>query len=433
MRGSHPRHVKSARLLAFSSGDARVIVTKPGVAGLGLNWQHCARQVFSSLTYSFEDFYQAVRRSYRFGQARPVKVFVVTAETEGSIVQTVARKQQEHDKMKRQMCSAMKRHGLSWRGSANFSQAERALEKGGLWTMALGDSVAFTRDELEADSVDLIVHSPPFVDLYIYSDSIADMGNSDGDEEFFKHYSYLIREMLRVTKPGRLCCVHCKDLPLYKNRDGAAGLYDFPGAIVGAFEDAGWTFHSRVTIWKDPVIEMQRTKNHGLLHKNFMARREVVRVGMADFVLCFRKWTPDMPDCQVTDAPIPGDYIGGDPPKTWDSERDWSIQTWQKYASPVWSDIRQTNVLQFAGAREQADERHICPLQLDVIERLVWLYSNRGELVYDPFGGVGSTPYVAVKMGRRGLGCELKRSYWNQALQNLRTLDEAAKQRTMFG
>jgi DNA modification methylase len=155
-------------------------------------------------------------------------------------------------------------------------------------------------------------------------------------------------------------------------------------------------------------------------------------MGMADFVLTFRKWAPDLPDHLITHPPIAGDYIGDNPPTSWDSDRDWSIQLWQKYASPVWFDIRQTNVLQYAGAREEADERHICPLQLDVIERLVWLYSNPGELVFDPFCGVGSTPHVALKMGRRGLGCELKRSYWEQSKVNLSEVSRSLKQRSLF-
>jgi len=258
VRGSQPRATKAARLLAFSSGVARVIITKPGVAGLGLNWQHCARQVFSSLTYSFEDLYQAIRRSYRFGQKQPVNVHIVTAETEGNIVATVKRKKEDHDKMKRQMCAAVRKHGLVWRPDRGLTESGSEVAKGEGWELNLGDSMVFT-SKLPDESVDLCVHSPPFVDLYIYSDAIADLGNSANDTEFFQHYAYLIRELLRVTKPGRLCCVHCKDLPLYKNRDGAAGLYDFPGAIVETFEAAGWTFHSRVTVWKDPVIEMQRT------------------------------------------------------------------------------------------------------------------------------------------------------------------------------
>lgn len=222
--------------------------------------------------------------------------------------------------------------------------------------------------------------------------------------------------------------------PRCKGRDGASGLYDFPGEVRAAFEREGWTFHSRITIWKDPVTEMQRTKSHGLLHKNFQARREVCRQGMADYVLVFRAWKGDeMPDKQVTTPTVPGDYIGDEPPESWRDARDWSIQTWQRYASPVWFDIRQTNVLSREEARNEQDEKHICPLQLDVIERCVWLWTNPGELVFSPFGGIGSEGFVALKMGRRFLGVELKRSYWEQARRNLERAELESRQGTLFG
>lgn len=323
------------------------------------------------------------------------------------------------------------------------------------WALYLGDS-NITIQGIPDASIDLSVYSPPFANLYIYSDDIADMGNCADYNEFFQHYSYLVREKLRITKPGRLSCVHCKDLPLYQNRDGQMGLYDFPGDIIRAHEachncdydrrfpgftcphcghihEARWTFHSRVTIWKDPVIEMQRTKNHGLLHKNFEARCEGCRQGMADYVLVFRKWVmTEMPDGQIRQHRNGGDYIGTEPPTYWESQRDYSIQVWQKYASPVWFDIDQTNVLNFQMARENQDEKHIAPLQLDVIARCVDLWSNRGELVYTPFAGIGSELYVAVKAGRRAVGGELKRSYFEWAVKNLERLESEMAMPTLF-
>lgn len=421
VRGSDSPEVKAARLTAFTDGDHRVIITKPSIAGFGLNWQHCARTIFVGVTYSFESYYQAVRRCWRFGQARPVQAHIIYAETEGQVIRTIDRKREDHHTMQIEMSAAMK-GGLHAMKFARHGEVVEDVARGNGWELRRGDCVTSLRHVAD-ESVGLSVFSPPFKDLYIYSDSIADMGNSGDDDEFYGHFGYLIPELLRVTMPGRLCAVHCKDLPLYKNRDGAAGLYDFPGKLVALFEAHGFTFHSRVTIWKDPVTEMQRTKNHGLLHKNFVARREVVRQGMADYVLVFRKWSPEMPDCQVTHPPVPGDYIGTDPPTSWDSDRDWSIQTWQRYASPVWMDISQTNVLGKSGARDEKDEKHICPLQLDVIERCVWLWSNPGDLVLSPFAGIGSEGYQALKMGRRFWGVELKESYWTQACANL---EEAA-------
>jgi hypothetical protein len=277
---------------------------------------------------------------------------------------------------------------------------------------------------MPSDSVGLSVYSPPFENLYTYSESMADMGNSANSEEFFRHYEYLLRELYRVTIPGRLTAVHCKDLPAYKGRDGAAGLKDFPGKIVAAHERCGWQYHSRITIWKDPVIEMQRTKNHGLLHKILCKDSCNSRQGMADYVVVFRKWVdgidqfPD-PVRRDPDARF-NKYIGESP---WESEgnaRTDSINIWQRYASPVWMDIRQTNVLNnYRSAKGENDTKHICPLQLDVIARCVELWSNPGDLVYSPFGGIGSEPYIAIKMGRKAMCAELKGEYVTQAIENL--------------
>ena len=287
------------------------------------------------------------------------------------------------------------------------------------------------------NSIDCSVFSPPFSTLYIYTDTRADMGNNDSNEKFFEHFQYLIPELWRITKLGRLCVVHCKDLPLYMNRDGAAGLYDFPGRLIQEFERqrfgndlARWAYHSRVTIWKDPVIEMQRTKNHSLLWKNFTARGEVTRQGMADYLIVFRKWDAEMPDKQVHN--MPGEFIGSMGPSTWDSDRDYSIQVWQKYASPVWFDIRQTRVLNYRLARSEKDEKHICPLQLDVIERSLDIWTNEGDLVFDPFTGIGSTGHVALSMGRRFLGTELKREYFDVACDNLQEAERLAHQDNLF-
>lgn len=337
--------------------------------------------------------------------------------------------------MQQSMNLAMRENGLGVTDHRGIKyDLPTGEDQGENWRMMLGDCV--TRiSEIESNSVHLSVYSPPFANLYIYSDSIADMGNSADEEEFFQHYLFLIKELHRVTMPGRLSVVHCKDLPLYRNRDGAAGLKDFPGRIVKAHEDAGWIYHSRVTIWKDPVIEMQRTKNHGLLHKNFSVRAEVTRQGMADYILVFRKWE----GVEGTESPVtvkharkPGDYIGTNAPTRFDNDRDYSIQVWQRYASPVWFDIDQTNVLNFKIARENEDEKHICPLQLDVIERAVDLWSNPGELVFSPFAGVGSEGWGAMKLKRRFLGIELKESYFRVACQNLREMEASQNVPTLF-
>ncbi len=294
VRGSDSVTAKEDKLRSFSDGNARVIITKPDIAGFGLNWQHCPNQIFVGVTYSFEKTYQALRRSWRFGQTRPVHAYMIYAESEGNIMETLEQKRGAHAEMQRAMNEAMAKNGLSLTADhrAAILDIERATYQGENWKLQLGDCVEEV-EKMAESSIDYSLFSPPFSNLYIYSDAVADMGNSADHTEFFEHFEYLIDELHRVTVPGRLCSVHCKDLPLYMNRDGAAGLYYFPGDLVQSFLKHGWIFHSRVTIWKDPVIEMQRTKNHGLLYKNFQVRGEVCRQGMADYVLTFRKWLPE--------------------------------------------------------------------------------------------------------------------------------------------
>lgn len=452
VRGSMKPDDKEAKLLAFSAGKTRMMITKPEIAGFGLNWQHCAYQVFVGVAYSFERTYQALRRSYRFGQTQPVNVYMIYAETEGNVMTILKEKQGKYREMQAEMNAAMSAHGL-FRDTkhATLQEVKQQAAKGDNWTVYLGDCVTVSA-QLPDNSVDFGIHSPPFSNLYIYSDAEADMGNSADDDEFFTHYKFLIKEMLRITKPGRLCAVHCKDLPAYMNRDGAAGLRDFPGDIIRAFESAQldneadkplmeqtrWQYHSRVTIWKDPVIEMQRTKNHGLLHKNFAANSEACRQGMPDYVIAFRKWPLDG-GVPVKQKRVVGDYIGTEPPVIASLEHgkrsidsNYSIAVWQKYASPVWFDIDQTNVLNYQQAREGEDEKHICPLQLDVIAKSVDLWSNKGETVFSPFSGIGSEGYKAVQMGRKYIGIELKESYWKTSQKFLREAELTANAPTLF-
>lgn len=441
VRGSDSVDAKRRKLEAFTDGEARIIITKPDIAGFGLNWQHCTNQVFVGVTYSFEKFYQALRRSYRFGVKSPVYAHVIIAESEGNVAEVLKRKREDHQILQKEMSAAMRQNGFSTEGEREeLRDVEEDIAVGEDWTLYLGDCVTSMR-HIPDDSIHLGVFSPPFANLYIYSDSIADMGNCADYQEFRQHHDYLSAELFRVIAPGRIVAIHCKDLPLYMNRDGAAGLYDFPSLLRESMESAGFVYHSRVTIWKDPVIEMQRTKNHGLLHRNFTERAEVVRQGMADYMLMFRKWVPAMPDKQVTHhliAPPVGEedkpghhiFIGENPPEHYDSDRDYSIQVWQRYASPVWFDISQTNVLNGRIARDDKDEKHICPLQLDVIERCIDLWSNPGEVVFSPFAGIGSEGYSALKMRRKFVGVELKRSYWEMAQKYL---EEAASERLQIG
>lgn len=427
VRGSMSPEQKSERLMAFINGQEKILLTKPSVAGFGLNLQHCARVIFVGLSYSYENFYQSLRRCYRFGQSRAVDAYVIAADSEVCVMETIQRKEREHQFMRREMSAAISAHHGSLQKPV-CTEIETA--SGTDWTLHYGDCVIAMKD-MQDGSIDLSVFSPPFANLYIYSDSLNDMGNTRNTQEFLEQYRFAARELYRVTRPGRLCVIHCKDLPLYKNRDGASGLYDFPGDLRRVHEEEGWVYHSRVTIWKDPVIEMQRTKNHGLLYKQLCKDSAASRQGMADYLIVMRKWGDSEQWQPVTrHGERFFDYVGcttQEPAKkevsrgrtALEKQRLYSIAVWQRYASPVWFDIRQTNVLNIQQARDCADEKHICPLQLDVIERAIELWSNPGDLVLSPFAGIGSEGFVALKMGRRFVGAELKRSYWEVAKRNL--------------
>lgn len=269
------------------------------------------------------------------------------------------------------------------------------------------------------DSVDFNIFSPPFADLYCYSDNPADLGNNADYDDFFQHFGYIIRELLRLTKPGRLCSVHCMDLTATITRDGYLGLKDFSGDIIRAFQSHGWIYHSRHCIWKDPLIAATRTKAIGLLHKQLCKDSSISRSGTPDYLLTFR--APGENAVPITHPDGLRKYCGSDDPGGENEKRSHFI--WRAYASPVWMDIRQTNTLDARPGRDPEDEKHLCPLQLDVIERACVLWSNPGEVVLTPFMGVGSECYGAVINGRRALGIELKPSYYRQAVRNL----EAAK------
>lgn len=277
------------------------------------------------------------------------------------------------------------------------------------WTAMLGDSCE-RLTEVPNDSIDLSIYSPPFASLFTYSPSDRDLGNCRDKDEFQQHYRFIVEELLRVLKPGRLCVVHCQQLATQKGRDGAIGLYDFRGDLIRNHVDAGWIFHGEVTIDKDPQAQAIRTKATSLMFVTLNKDSSMSRPAMADYLLMFRK---------------PGDNETAIKPEC-DNE------TWIEWARPVWFGIRETNTLNTAVAREDADERHICPLQLDLIERVIRLWSNRGETVLTPFLGIGSEVYSAVKLGRRGIGCELKPSYWRTAVGNLTDLEEQMNLPTLF-
>ncbi|MCB9377047.1 MAG: site-specific DNA-methyltransferase [Microthrixaceae bacterium] len=277
------------------------------------------------------------------------------------------------------------------------------------WRLMLGDSCE-RLGELPDESIDLSVYSPPFASLFTYSPSERDLGNSANRAEFIEHYGFIIRENLRLTKPGRLACIHVQQLTTTKNAHGYSGLTDFRGDVIRAYVDNGWWFHGEVTVNKDPQAQAIRTKAHALTFATKNRDSAGTRPALADYLLIFRK---------------PGDNAVP-------IKNDVSNDEWIEWAQPVWWDIKETNTLNVRVARDEADERHICPLQLDFIERCVRLWSNPGETVLSPFAGIGSEIYMARKLGRRGIGCELKPSYWRTAVDNLTALDETLSMATLF-
>jgi len=289
-------------------------------------------------------------------------------------------------------------------------------EIAGRYAIYNGDSAEVLASFPES-SIDHSIFSPPFADLYCYSDHPADLGNCESYDSFFHHFGFIIEQLFRVLKPGRICAVHCMELTRGKSRDGFIGIRDFPGDLIRAFESAGWIYHSpRVTIWKDPLIAATRTKALGLLHKQLCKDSTMSRTGIPDYMIAFRK--PGENAVPVAHPEGLQKYAGAKDPGGEGVKRSHNI--WRAYASPVWMDIRQTHVLDARKARDPEDEKHLCPLQLDVIERALILWSNPGEKVLTPFMGVGSEVYGAVINDRLGIGIELKESYYKQALANLR-------------
>jgi DNA modification methylase len=400
VQGSDTPEIKSKNLMGFAHGDIRVLVSKPKIAGFGMNWQHCARMAFVGLDDSFEKFYQSVRRCYRFGQKRNVQVHLFTSESEGQILINLKRKEKQHHQISKQMIDFMKDiMNNELKGQQNIvDEYKEDTYKGDGFTVHMGDCVKWTR-RMEDNSIDYSVFSPPFADLFVYSNSDHDMGNCKNDAEFVAQLRYLISELFRVIKPGRNVSFHCMNLPTTKMRQGFIGLRDFRGDLIRAFQDVGFIYHSEVCIWKDPVVAMQRTKALGLLHKTIRENSTMSRMGLPDYVVTMRK--PG--DCE--DRVKHGD--------------DLPVMMWQKYASPIWDDINQSRTLNKLPARNENDEKHMCPLQLDVIERCIHLWTNPGDVVFSPFTGIGSEGYCAVKMNRKFIGTELKPQYFELAVQNI--------------
>lgn len=436
VRGSHSPEYKEKAMLDFTEGKIKRLVSKPRIAGFGMNWQHCSKMAFVGLDDSFERYFQAIRRCWRFGQTKPVDVYVITAETEGAVVENIKRKEREFNEMLSGMIAATQEITKeNIRGTKRETdEYVRDIARGEGWELHLGDCVEVAR-EIPDDSIHYTIFSPPFASLYTYSNSPLDMGNCRDEEEFLQHFKFLVKELYRITMPGRLLSFHCMNLPTTKQHHGYIGLQDFRGDLIRVFQEAGFIYHSEVVIWKNPVTAVTRTKALGLLHKQLKKDSAMCRQGIPDYLVTMRK---------------PGE----NPERVTHTDETFPVPLWQRYASPVWATVKgvdeegflefedpnknnpdknginPSNTLQ--SAREQADEKHLCCLQLDVIRRAIKLWSNPGDLILDPFNGVGSTGYVAIEERRRYVGIELKKVWWQQSIKNLERAVREINQPTLF-
>jgi DNA modification methylase len=407
VEGSDSIEHKVDSLMGFAEGRYRVLITKPSIAGFGMNFQRCHKQAFLGMSDSYEQYYQATRRSWRFGQTKPVEIHIVLTELERSILENVQAKEQLSEETARGMVQHVSEFQQAELGMLTVSRNgyHESDAEGEGWRLMLGDCVERMR-EIPNAIVDMSVFSPPFLSLYVYSDSERDMGNSKTESEFFQHYGFMLGELRRIMKPGRNVACHISQVPAQLAKDGYIGLRDFRGPMIQAFIDHGFIYHGECVIDKDPQAQAIRTKSKGLLFAQLKKDASWLRPGLADFILVFR---------------VPGDNAVPIHP-------DIDNETWIRWARPIWYGIRESDTLNVREGRSEQDERHIAPLQLETIERCVRLWSNKGEMVFSPYAGIGSEGYQSLLLGRRFIGTELKPEYWRTACLNLERAVTRTKQ-----
>lgn len=399
VQGSDDPEYKAATLLGFASGEHRVLITKPSIAGFGLNFQHCNNMAFCGVGDSYEQYYQAIRRCWRFGQTKPVNAYIVVSDPEQHIYANVLRKERTASDAAKAMIAHVKEYEREEIGNVEHNNFTYATidEAGEGWQLLLGDSCE-RLTEIDDESIGLSVFSPPFESLYTYSPSERDLGNSASTGEFWNHLSWISENLLRVLMPGRLAAVHVQQLPRIKSVDGFIGMRDFRGDIIRHFESQGFIYHGEICIDKDPQAQAIRTKAKSLMFVQLHKDSSWMRSAFADYILLFRK-PGDNP------RPIVNDWVSND--------------EWIQWARPIWYNIRESDTLNVAEARSSDDERHIAPLQLETIRRCVLLWSNPGETVLSPFAGIGSEGYVSILNDRQFIGIELTPEYFNVAARNL--------------
>jgi len=448
VRGSHSAEYKEENLNGFSDGSVHKLVSKPSIAGWGMNWQHCNNMVFVGLSDSYEQYYQAMRRCWRYGQKNPVNIYIITAKTEGAVLANIQRKQAQSDQMFEGIIQHMKDYiNLDVKSEKTTMDYAKDSASGENWELMLGDSCERIK-EIDDDSIGMSVFSPPFPGMYAYTNSDRDIGNVASTGQLIEHFSFMMADILRITMPGRSCCIHLTQEPTFKGADGYVGLRDFRGDVIRHMESHGWRYYSEVTIDKNPMLKASRTKESTLLFKTLSKDSASCRPALADYILVFKK---------PGDNPLP--IESGTHPR-WNPGKGWiSADEWCEWASPVWyramprvkgefssapdqdnypsnhqstDGISETDVLRnFVKGREDDDEKHLCPLQLGVIERCVKLWSAPGDTVFSPFAGIGSEGYKAIRLHRKFVGIELKKSYYDVAISNLRDAERKSKEHDM--
>ena len=408
VKGSDDPEYKARCFEDFQDGKIRVLVTKSKIGGFGMNFQNCHNMLFFGLDDSWERYYQSIRRVWRFGQTEEVKVYIILSDVEGEIYRNVIRK----DALARRMVTNLiknivihERKELEMENDNGHYDYQESNNQGKNWQLMLGDSCQRMK-EINDNDIDLSVYSPPFADLYTYSASEFDLGNSRNWGEFFDHYNFIVSDLLRITKPGRLTCVHVSDIPAMASRDGYIGMKDFPGEVIRLYERCGWVFSGRAFVQKNPQAQAIRTKSKALLFVQLRKDSADSRPAIIDQILLFKK---------------PGDNLAPINPV---ENGEMDNEKWIEWAHGIWLGISETDTLQYSTAREKNDEKHICPLQLGTIERCIKLYSNPGETVFTPFLGIGSEAYQAVRYGRKAIGIELKKSYYDIAVSNLKKCEQ---------
>lgn len=411
VQGSDKPEYKAKYLNGFANKEFKSLITKTSIASFGMNYQNCSNMIFTSYDFKFEAFYQAVRRCYRFGQKNKVKVHLLVPESQVNVRKTILEKENKHKTMIKEMSNYSSKTDYKL-NKTNIIINNKEIKTNN-YHLFNGDCVEESK-KINTNEADLVVFSPPFAELYVYSDKAEDMGNVKNYKEFENHFKYLIPEIKRVLKPGRICAIHCMDLPIQKGKEGYIGLRDFSGMLIDWFTNEGFIYHAKTTIWKNPVTEMQRTKALGLLHKTIKKDSVMSRVGIPDYVLFFRNEGDNIiPIKHQDESESLPNYL--------------PVDLWQKYASPVWYDVDYSRTLQYRSGRDGNDEKHICPLQLDTIERIIHLYSNENEVVFSPFGGIGSEGFQAITMNRKSISIELKESYFKLNAKNHRDVDNEKK------